>query len=78
MNKLKARRMKCDTGDEPLRRFRGVVFSVTDNRVADGGELHPNLILQSRYQGNPDERGAPKMAINRIAKFRARRIAVPL
>ena len=55
MNKLKAGRMKSNSSDEPLRRFREVVFSVTDHRVADRGELHSNLILQPRYQSDPDE-----------------------
>ncbi len=55
MNKLKARGMESDAGDEPLRRFREVVFSVTNHRVSNRGELNPDLILQSRYQGNPDE-----------------------
>ena len=50
MNKLKMRGMKRNASDELLRRFRPVVFSVTDNRVAHRGKLHPDLILQSRHQ----------------------------
>jgi hypothetical protein len=35
MNELKIRCMKSNAGNSPLRRFRQVVFSVTDDRVAD-------------------------------------------
>jgi hypothetical protein len=35
MNELKMRRMESNTRDSPLRRFRRVIFSVTDHRVAD-------------------------------------------
>jgi len=47
MNELKMRRVKSDAGNPPLRRFRQVVFSVADDRVADRRELHSDLILQS-------------------------------
>jgi hypothetical protein len=35
MNKLKMRCMKRNASNSPLRRFRPVVFSVADDRVAD-------------------------------------------
>jgi len=35
MNELKMRCVESDASDSPLRRFRQVVFSVTDDRVAD-------------------------------------------
>jgi hypothetical protein len=35
MNELKMRCMKSNASNSPLRRFRQVVFSVTDDRVAD-------------------------------------------
>jgi len=36
MNELKIRGVKSHARNSPLRRFRGVVFSVTNHRVADG------------------------------------------
>jgi hypothetical protein len=35
MNELKMRCMKSNASNSPFRRFRRVVFSVTDDRVAD-------------------------------------------
>jgi hypothetical protein len=35
MKELKMRCMQSNPGNSPLRRFRQVVFSVTDDRVAD-------------------------------------------
>ena len=78
MNELKMRRMKSNAGNSPLRRFRQVVFSVADDRVADGCELHSDLILQSRHQRHPDQRSAPERAFDGISKFRASRFGVAL
>jgi hypothetical protein len=36
MNELKMPGMKSDASDSPLRRFRRVVLSVANDRVADG------------------------------------------
>jgi len=69
MDKLKMRGMKSNPSDELLRRFRPVVFSVTDNRVAHRGKLHPDLILQSRHQLNPDERSIRELAFDGISEF---------
>jgi hypothetical protein len=35
MNELKMRCVESDTGDSPLRRFRWIVLSVADDRMAD-------------------------------------------
>ena len=55
MNELKMRCVKSDAGDSPLRRFRRVVFSVADHRVADRRKLHSDLILQSRHQRHSNQ-----------------------
>ncbi|MGB7719091.1 MAG: hypothetical protein WBL65_04275 [Bryobacteraceae bacterium] len=78
MNELKMRRMKSNAGNSPLRRFRQVVFSVADDRVADRRKLHPDLILQPRRQRHPDQRSAPERAFDAISKFRASRFGVAL
>ena len=78
MNELKMHCMKSDAGNPPLRRFRQVVFSVADDRVADGCELHSDLILQSRRQRHPDQRSAPERAFDGISKFRTSRFGVAL
>ena len=78
MNELKMRRMKSHAGNSPLRRFRQVVFSVADDRVADGRKLHSDLILQSRRQRHPDQRSAPERAFDPIAKFRTSRLGIAL
>ena len=68
--------MKSDAGNAPLRLFRRVVLSVADDRVADGGKLHPDLVLQSRDQRNADERCSAKPAFHGIPEFRARRLGI--
>lgn len=55
MDKLKARCMQRHASDQPLPRFLRVIFSIPYHRVTDGGKLHPDLILQSGYQLNPNE-----------------------
>ena len=69
MDELKMRGMKRNASNELFRRFRPVVFSITDNRVAHRGKLRPDLILQSRHQLNPDERSIRKLAFDGISKF---------
>ena len=76
MDKLKIRGMKGNTSNEWLRRFRRVVFSVADNRVADRRKLGANLILQSCHQFNPDERSIRKKAFHGISKLGAGRFGV--
>lgn len=78
MNELKMRRMKSNAGNSPLRRFRQVVFSVADDRMADRRKLHSDLILQTRHQRHPDQRSAPERAFDPISKFRASRFGVAL
>ena len=78
MNELKMRRMKSDARNSPLRRFRRVVFSVTDDRMADRRKLHPDLILQSRRQRHPHQRSVPERAFDPISKFRTSRFGVAL
>ena len=69
MNKLKMRGMKSNTGNQRFQRFCPVVFSITDDRMADCRKLYPDLVLQSCHQLNPDERGIGKDAFNGISKF---------
>lgn len=69
MNKLKMRCMKNDASDSTLQGFFPAILSVTDNRVADGCKLRPDLILQSRHQRNPDQRGGAKRPLDRILEF---------
>jgi hypothetical protein len=76
MEKLKIRGMKGNTINERLRRFRRVVFSVADNRVAHRRKLGSDLILQSRHQFNPDERSIRKKAFHGISKLGAGRLGV--
>jgi hypothetical protein len=73
MDKLKVRSVKGDAGNEPLRSFCRVVFSIADHRMAQRGELRPDLILQSGHQLNPDERSIRKKAFHRVSKFGASR-----
>ena len=70
--------MQSNAGDEPLRRFRQVVFSITDDRVAKGRELRPNLVLQSGHQFDPDQRSIRQETFHGISKFSARRLRVSL
>ena len=69
MNKTKIGSMEGDAGNQLLRRFRRVVFSIADERMAHGRKLRPDLILQSGHQLNPDERSLRKKAFDGIAKF---------
>lgn len=77
MNELKMRGMKSDPGNQLFRRFSPVVFPVAYDRVAARRKLHPDLVLQSCHQFNPDERGIRKNALNGISKFGAGRLRVP-
>jgi hypothetical protein len=54
MDKPKMRGMESNAINELLRRFRPVVFSIADNRVAHRRKLRPDLILQSCNQLDPD------------------------
>ena len=74
MNKLKMRGMKSNAGNQLLRRFRPVIFSVTDDRMAHRRTLRSNLILQACYQLNPDERSILKKAFDGISKFSTSRL----
>ena len=71
MDKLKIRGMKSNASNEGLRRFRGVVFSVADHRVAHRRKLRSDLVLQSRHQLNPDEGSIRKKAFDGISKLGA-------
>lgn len=68
--------MKSDTSDATLQGFFTAVFSVTNNRMADGCKLRPNLILQSRHQRNPDQRSGAKRPLDGILEFSASRPGV--
>jgi hypothetical protein len=76
MCELQMRCMKRDTSNSPVLRFRRMVFSVANDRVVDGGKLHPDLILQSREQRNLDERSGQQRTFDRIPKFSASRFRI--
>ena len=69
MNELKMRGMKSDASNSSLRGLGRVVLSVADDGMADGGKLHPDLVLQSRLQRDSDERSGPKRAFDGIPKL---------
>jgi hypothetical protein len=71
MNELKMGGMKSYARDAAVVGFGGMVLSVADDRMADGGELHTDLVLQSGDEGDPDERSGAQTAFDRIAKFSA-------
>ena len=76
MNKLKMGRMKSNAINQLLGRFRPVIFSIADQRVAHCGKLRADLILQSRHQFNPDERCIRKKAFDGVMKFGASRLGI--
>jgi len=45
MNELKVRCVESDASDSLFKRFRWIVLSVADDRVADRRKLHTDLIL---------------------------------
>jgi len=69
MDKLKMSCMKSNASNQMFRRFRRVIFSIADNRVAHRRKLCPDLILQSCDQLNPDERSIRNKAFDGISKF---------
>ena len=78
MSKLKMRGMQSDARNTLLRRLLGMVLSVADDWMAERRKLHPDLILQSGHQRDPDKRSAAEKAFDRIAKFRSSRFRVAL
>ena len=76
MNKPKIRGMKCDAINEWLRRFRPMVFSIANHRVADGRELRADLILQSRHQFDSYQRSICKSAFDGISQFGTSRLRI--
>jgi len=62
-------RMKSDARNSPLQRFRLMVLSVADHRMADRRKLHADLILQSRHQRNSNQRRAAQTPFDAIPKF---------
>lgn len=76
MNELKMCGVKSDAGNSSLKSLCRVVFSVTDDRMADRGKLHPDLVLQSSDQRNPDQRCGSKTAFDEIPKLGASALAV--
>ena len=78
MNKLNMCCVESNASDQRLRRFRRVIFPVTDDRVADYRKLRSDLILQSSHQSNSHERRAGKKPLDGISKFSASRFGVSL
>src|SRR6266404_4093836 len=71
MDKLKMRGMKSNSLNQLLRRFRRMIFSVPDYRMARRRKLHADLILESCHQFNPYQRSIRKKAFDGISKFGA-------
>jgi hypothetical protein len=69
MDKLKMTGVKSDPIDSLLRRFRWVVFSITDYRVANRGKLYSDLVLQTCHQINPHQRSIGKSSLYGIPKL---------
>jgi hypothetical protein len=78
MDELKICCVKRDSGNPTLRGFVMAVLAVADYGVAERGELHSDLILQSRQQSNPYQRRRAERAFEGIAEFSARCFAIPL
>jgi hypothetical protein len=76
MHKLKMRGMQSNASNELLPRFRPMVLSIADDRVADRRELCPDLVLQSSCQFNPHERRTGKYLFDGVSEFRANRLRV--
>lgn len=72
MDKLKVRGVQRHAGYQLLLSFLAMIFSITNQRVPQGGKLRADLVLQSRHQFHPDKRGVGKHAFNLISKFGAR------
>ncbi len=68
--------VKGDAIDTPFRRFRQMVLSVADDGMPNGGELHPNLVLQAGHERYPDEGRAAKSAFDVVAKLCTGRFAI--
>jgi len=71
MNELKMGGMKSYARDAASSASAGWYFLSPMTRMADGGELHTDLVLQSGDEGDPDERSGAQTAFDRIAKFSA-------
>src|ERR1700730_7392647 len=71
MDKLKMRGMKSNALNQLLRRFRRVIFSVPDYRMARRRKLHSDLILESCHQLNPHQRSIREKAFDGIPEFGA-------
>lgn len=67
MGELEMRGMESDARNAALLRFRGMIFAVADEGVADGGKLHADLVLQSGNEGNAHQRSAAEAGFDRIA-----------
>jgi hypothetical protein len=76
MNKLNMRGVESNAGNSPFGGLGRMIFSVADDRMADGGELRPDLILQSGYERYPDQRGAGKRPLDGISEFCASRFGI--
>jgi hypothetical protein len=76
MNELNMRCVESDPGDQRLEGFRRVVFPVADDRMADGGELRPDLILQSSHQRDPRHGRGGEKALDGVSKLSPRRFPV--
>ena len=62
--------------DEALGGFGLLVFPVSNDRMADGGKLHANLILQAGDQFDAQQRRGGEFAFDGIAKLGARGLGI--
>ena len=64
--------VKSHAGNPPLLCLLRTIFSVADHGMSARRKLHPDLVLQSRYQRDADKRSCAQQTFNRIPEFSAR------
>ena len=74
MNKLQMPGVQSHASDAPLERFFRMVLSVANDGMGDRRKLHPDLILQSGYQGDAHQRRSTKPSFDGISQFRPSRL----
>jgi hypothetical protein len=58
MQKLQSLRVQGNTRNPPLRGLLCVVFPISNHRMPGCRKLHADLVLQSRDERDPQQRGA--------------------
>lgn len=71
MTKFKSRGVKGDSIDAALLSLGRMILPISNHRVSDGGELHPDLVLQPGHECHPDQGSAAHTALHRVSEFSA-------